>query len=104
MSQGKRQKNYWYILVHTSRGPVFVTGYGNGHKEVLFERTEKPMELSKEMAMDIAFGLTVNGWLATAVCSKFEFEAQLYRYSDGEFKWVDKEEEDEIIEEVENNG
>lgn len=87
------KKNYYYVLVIQNYGPVFVTGVQPKHVAE-WDRLEKPMEMSREYARDMAIGLTWNGYLAYVVCQPYELDNQPYRYKDGklEFKENDKEE------------
>ena len=84
-----KKQNYWYVLVLTEGGPVFVTGTGEG-KTAYWKKSENPKEFSESYAKDMAFGLMVNGYVAFAVCNRFELDNQPYRYNMGEFKWVEK--------------
>jgi len=95
----KKKENYWYVLVLTSGGPVFVTGVGEG-KTAFWKKDEKPKEFSADYAKDMAFGLMVNGYTAFAVCNRFELDNQPYRYDIGEFEWKENEKE---VEEDDSN-
>ena len=86
------KKNWYYILVMTNDGPVFVTEI-LPNKFAKWDKLEKPKEFSKERADDITFGLVANFNLAFTICSKFELDCQPYRYRDGKFKWVENESE-----------
>lgn len=88
------QKNWYYILVLTNTGPVFVTGIP-GYHQAKWDRLEKPMSFPKTRAEDITLGLNANCYTSYVVCSKWELDYQPYLYSHGEFKWVEKEREDE---------
>lgn len=83
----KKQKNWYYILVLTNDGPVFVTKLGEG-KTAFWNCEEAPMEFSKTNAEEIAFGLACNFHVAYAVCTKYEITNQPYFYSKGHFEWV----------------
>lgn len=88
------KKNYWYVLVLTDEGPVFVTGFGEHH--TAFWNAEKmPESMSATHAEEVSFGLRVNGTQAYAVKMPYELEFQPYRYNMGKFKWVWKEGEEE---------
>ena len=88
-----KQTRWHYVLVLTNHGPVFVTKIGE-HKTAYWNDSEKPKEFSKEWAEDLAFGLTVNGYCAFAVTTRYELDNQPYRYNMGQFEWISKEEED----------
>ena len=93
----KKQTRWYYVLVLTNGGPVFVTKIGEG-KTAYWDKNEKPKEFSKEWAEDLAFGLMVNGYTAFAVTNKFELDTQPYRYNVGKFEWVMNEEKEETEE------
>ena len=82
-----KKQNYYYTLVMTDDGPVFVTSVDYKEKLAHWEKTEKPLELGKYTAEDLTLGLNLNFHLAFTVCSKFELESQPYLYSKGDFKW-----------------
>ena len=83
-----KKQNYWYVLVMTDDGPVFVTGIPQ-RNWANYNKDEKPMEfVSKETARDVALGLNLNMQLAYAVCQPFEIVNQPYRYDDGHFEWA----------------
>lgn len=82
-----KRKNFYYVLVMTDEGPVFVTDI-LPNKWASYEKTEKPMEFgSKEYANDVALGLTLNFNLAYMVVTPYEIEGQPYLYSDGKLVW-----------------
>ena len=84
-----KKQNYYYVLVMTNDGPVFVTGIPQ-RNWANYNKNEKPMQFSsKEMAQEVAFGLSCNMQLAYAVCQSFEIDYQPYRYADGHFEWVE---------------
>ena len=91
----RKEKNYWYVLVLTNDGPVFVTSVDYHTKTAHWERLEKPLELGEYKAKDLTFGLTVNFYTAFAVCLPIERDSQPYRYKVGHFEWKfdNKEEE-----------
>lgn len=90
----KKKKEYWYILVLTNDGPVFVTGTA-GHNEAQWNKDEKPLELNESCAKNIATGLMCNFYSAYPVCAPIELNCQPYFYDRGKFEWVwnDKKEE-----------
>ena len=87
-----KSKNYWYVIVMTGYGAVFVTKVNNGDRTAEWEKLEKPLEMTKSDAQFLSMGLTMNGHLAYSICSSWEITNQPYFYSHGEMKWVDKEE------------
>lgn len=90
-----KRKNFYYVLVITSNGPVFVTGIQPKHYAE-YNKTEKPMEFgSRDYADDVSQGLTCNFILAYTVVSKYEIKYQPYRYEDGGFEWNENKKEEE---------
>lgn len=89
-----KKKNYWYVLVLTSEGPKFLTKLLS-RKDAEWDMLEKPLELSETMAKEIALGLMVNFYCAYPVCAPIELNYQPFRYTEGKFKWVFNEEEEE---------
>ena len=89
----KKQNYYYYVLVMTGHGPVFVTSVNNADKTAYWTDTEAPKEWGKYKAEDLTMGLNLNGHLAYTVCSKFELDHQPYYYSKGGFEWKAKEAE-----------
>ena len=87
-----KQTNWYYVLVLTNQGPVFVTKIGE-HKTAYWDKSEKPKEFSKSFAEDLTLGLNLNFHVAFMVCSKFELDSQPYRYNMGHFEWVEEKED-----------
>lgn len=88
----KKKKYYYYVLVFTDDGPVYVTSLGE-HHWCHWNATEKPYELGKYFAEEVAMGLGLNGTNAVEVVMPFEMEHQPYRYEDGSFEWKWNKEE-----------
>ena len=88
---------WYYVLVLTNGGPVFVTKIGEG-KTAYWDENEKPKEFSKEWAEELAFGLMVNGYNAFAVTNRFELDTQPYNYKEWQIKWEKKEPEEKTEE------
>ena len=86
-----KKQNYYYVLVMTNHGPVYVTSVSNADKTAYWNDTEAPKEMSKYWAEDLTLGLNLNGHLACTVCSKYELDTQPYRYNKGGFEWKAKE-------------
>ena len=96
MARAKTSKNYYYVLVFTAHGAVYVTSYRTyPHKEAEWKDTGKPLEMTREDAKYMAVGLTLNGSMATVVCSPYEVEQQPYCYDKGGFVWKWNEDEEE---------
>ena len=82
-----KKQNYYYVLVMTNNGPVFVTSVDNANKTAHWDATKAPQELGKYAAEDLALGLGCNGFVAYAVSTKWELDNQPYRYNIGQFVW-----------------
>lgn len=80
------KKSYYYVLVFAGEGPVYVTQIERNH--AYWHKDEKPKDLSKSLANDIATGLPLYGYSAVVVSSPIEIEHQPYFYEMGRFKWV----------------
>lgn len=81
------KKNHYYVIVLTHEGAKFVTGTGD-HHTAYWDGEKKPMELGKNFAEDMVLGLSLNGFSAFTVVSKWELDHQPFRYSVGHFEWV----------------
>ncbi len=88
-----KKQNYWYVLVLTETGPVFVTK--TERKYAHWDKNEKPLEMSEYMAKDVMRGLLLNFYTAFACCLPLALDSQMYVYSKGHFEWVENEEEKE---------
>ena len=88
------KKNYYYILMMTNDGPVFVTDIKpNQYAE--WSKDKPPKVFDKARAEDITMGLNLNFNMAFMVCSKWEIDHQPYLYNRGRFEWVEGENKDE---------
>ena len=92
-----KKKNYWYVLVMSDNGPVFVTKINYGDRTAEWNKLEKPLEMDKDRAQDLALGLNLNFHTAYSVCQTFELDRQPYRYSDWHIEWKENEKEVDII-------
>lgn len=88
-----KKKNYWYVMVMTGSGPVFVTKVNHSDKTAEWYKDEKPFEMGEFMAKDLSMGLMCNMTSAYPICAPIKIEHQPYLYSHGQFKWEAKEEE-----------
>lgn len=87
-----KKRNWYYVLVMTETGPVFVTELDYKTKEAFWEKDKPPLEfISEASAKDIAFGLQQNFHLAYTVNNHKEITSQPYRYDIGDFEWARKE-------------
>ena len=88
------KKNYYYILVMTGNGPIFVTGI-KPHHYAEYDRQKKPMLFEKVRAEDITQGLNLNFITAYMITSKWEIDTQPYNYKDYDIEFVERKEEKE---------
>ena len=85
-----KKKTYYYVLVFTSTGPVYVTGIPE-RNYAQWDKEKQPKDLTKYMAEDIAMGLKLNGYSAEMVVTPIELTSQPYRYGFGGFEWKMKD-------------
>lgn len=90
-----QKKNYWYVIVMTDGGPVFVTSVDYRSKTAHWDKSEKPLEMDKSRAQDLALGLNLNFHSSFAVCQPFEIDTQPYRYDKWHVEWKENEEVEE---------
>lgn len=90
----KAKKSYYYVLVMTEGGAVFVTSVNNTTRYAHWKKDEKPMEFPAGVAEDLVFGLTINGNQAYLIKHPYEIESQPYNYKDWEIEWKKKEPEE----------
>lgn len=96
--RGKAQKIYYYVLVFTDDGPIYVTKLGDG-KTAYWDKLEKPLELSKNYAEQMALGLTWNGSSAVCVSSLYEIDSQPYVYEYYSIQFVENENDEDYTDE-----
>lgn len=90
-----KNKYHYYVLVFTEAGPVYVTSIDKEDKCAYWNKDEKPMEFSKSYAEDLELGLSLNFHSAVLIKSRIVLDNQPYRYSDFDFTFVAKKEEEE---------
>lgn len=81
-------KNYYYVLTCTSSGPRFVTKTVGKWAE--WNINEKPLEMPRWLAYDVATGLSWNGFVAFVVCSRYELASHPYNYDEYKLVWTKK--------------
>lgn len=94
-----KKTNWYYVMVMSDGGPVFVTSVEYSPKVAHWDKTEKPLALDKYRAEDLTLGLNLNFHTAFMVCSKFELDTQPYRYDAYHIDWVENDKEEQ-----ENDG
>ena len=84
------RKNFYYVLVLTEDGPVFVTNVPR-RNYAEWDFTKEPLCFEGyTYAESIAYGLSSNyaNVIAYPIKLTYELTAQPYRYSKGHFEWV----------------
>ena len=94
-----KKKVHYYVLVMTEKGPKFVTKINYGDRTAEWDYKEKPLEIEKVWAEDLARGLTWNGHTAFVVAQPWEIDYNPYRYDSYEIKWKKRKKEEEKEEE-----
>lgn len=90
-----KKSNYWYVLVMTDAGPVFVTKVNYANKTAEWDREGKPLEMDKSRAQDLTLGLNLNMHMSVAVCQPFQLDSQPYNYKKWQIKWEEREKQAE---------
>lgn len=90
-----KEKEYWYVLVITEDGPIFVTKINNADRTAEWNMDEKPLEMTKAKAEDLTTGLNLNFNSSYAVCQPFEITSQPYNYNRWRIEWRENEKEEE---------
>ena len=83
-----KKKNYYYVLVISNNGPVFVTKVNYSNKTAEWNCLEKPLEFGKTQAEDLVFGLNCNFHTAFLVTHPFELDTQPYNYKNWKIDFV----------------
>ena len=83
------QKTYYYVLVFTGEGPVYVTSVNNADRWAQWDKSKKPKLFQRSYAEELVLGLTLNGHNAVMICSKFE-QYQPYNYDEYTCKFIEK--------------
>jgi hypothetical protein len=83
------QKNYYYVLVFTDEGPVYVTSVNNAHQTAHWQKSEVPLAIPKYFAEDLVLGLNLNYHHAVLVASKYKL-SQPYNYGGYDCKFIEK--------------
>ena len=89
------EKTYYYVLVFTNGGPVYVTSLEYPVKVAHWDKLKEPKLFTMHHADDLVFGLRCNGYQAVTVRSAVEIDYQPYRYSDYKIEWKKVEGDEE---------
>lgn len=78
----KTTKSYWYVMViNRMNGKCrFVTRINNRERVCNWNDNEKPLLLTRSSAIDLVYGLRINGYDAYAVCHPVLIEEQNSEY------------------------
>lgn len=87
-----RKTNYWYVMVFTNGGPVYVTDINYKDKVAQWDCEKAPLEMTREAARDLCMGLSANGSYCVVVNSFYEVVHQPYRYEAFDFTFKRREE------------
>lgn len=85
------RKTYYYVLVFTQNGPVYVTSVDNATRVAHWDKDKNPLSLPKQYAEDLALGLSVNGYNSVLVFSRWE-QYQPYNYKHYDLCFTEKAE------------
>lgn len=89
------KKSYYYVLVFSDNGPVYVTSIDNTTRYAHWDKNEKPMVMSQVYAEDLAMGLNLNFNSCVVVKSPHEISGHPYNYEEFDCTFVRKENKDE---------
>ena len=81
-----KKKHFYYVLVFTGEGPVYVTSTDNRKKVAHWKPEEPPKEFEKEDAAWIVVGLNLNGTSAQRIDSPFPITTHPYNYESYNFE------------------
>lgn len=90
-----KKKYYYYVLVFSNSGPVYVTSIDRSNKYAHWDKSKAPLELGASYAEDLAMGLNMNFNSSVVVKSTREIENQPYNYEHYDIEFVEKKEEEE---------
>lgn len=93
-----KKKNFYYVLVFTSSGPVYVTKVKNDTKYAIWDKEGTPLAMSKGCAEDLVFGLNCNFAPAVLVVSPYNIGFQPYNYEYFDFYFASRG--DNFVQEV----
>jgi hypothetical protein len=83
-------KNYYYVLMFTDEGPVYVTSANNATQYARWDKNEVPKAFPKYYAEDLVYGLRCNYYCAVLVVTKAKLDTQPYRYESYDCKFIEK--------------
>lgn len=88
------KETYYYVLVFTQSGPIYVTSQDYATKTAFWEKDKEPKLFTMHTAEDLTFGLRCNGHQAVTVKSPAVIDYQPYRYSAYKIVWEEIKGED----------
>ena len=89
------KKSYYYVLVFSDEGPVYVTKVDNAKRISYWDKDEQPMSMSQSFAEDLAMGLNLNCNSCVVVKSPHEISGHPYNYEYFDCTFTRKENENE---------
>lgn len=89
------KKYYYYVLVFTNYGPMYVTSIDSSNKYAHWDKDKEPMELGSRYAEDLVLGLNLNFNHSVVIKSTRKIERQPYRYDSFDCKFVEITKEEE---------
>lgn len=95
-----KKKNHYYVLVITVEGPKFVTHVNYSDKTAEWDWEKAPLEMSRQCAEDLVFGLNLNLNQAYTVLYPAKIEDQPYNYDMYRIEWKKREGEEEDDESI----
>ena len=88
-----KNKYYYYVLVFSSTGPVYMTSIDKSNKYAIWDKSKEPLEVGESYGKDLVMGLNLNLNSAVLVKSNHEIKSQPYRYDTYDCTFVKKSEE-----------
>ena len=82
------KKYYYYVLVFTNSGPMYVTSIDRNSNYAHWDIDKEPIELGSSYAEDLAMGLNLNSNHSVVIKSTRKIDSQPYRYSDFDCKFI----------------
>ena len=87
------KKYYYYVLVFSNYGPVYVTSIDNNNQYVHWDKDKEPLEVGASYGEDLVIGLNLNFNHAVLIKSRVRIDHQPYRYEAYDCTFVNKSEE-----------
>lgn len=82
------KKNYYYVLVFSDEGAIYVTRTISETNYAVWDKDEKPLAFSRQYARDICTGLLWSGFTAVVAETPYELDGHPYDYEHWDCKFV----------------